>query len=322
MILSGDENFIFDKPQKPGIVHDLKKIITSIQSNYCKRQLNRFPHVENKKKYYVSICGIFKNEAPYLKEWIEYHRIIGVDHIYLYNNNSDDAFLEVIDQYIKDDFVTLVDWPYNQKQMESYKDCANRFKNETYWLGFIDIDEFIVPVIDDSIKDFFRRFHDRPSVLIYWRMFGTSGIVERDVEHTLVTESFTSCWPKYDDIGKCFLNTNYAISDKQHVLHHMLWTKYEGRDYPPVNCYDNPCPRDWFNPVLHETFPIQINHYVLKSKNEYLAKTKKSDVFFQNNPKGKEHFERHEKPCTAKDDKILKYIDKLKKVMEDNKPLQ
>ncbi|KIC71464.1 hypothetical protein DB44_DM00010, partial [Candidatus Protochlamydia amoebophila] len=30
--------------------------------------------------YDLSVCAIFKNEAPYLKEWIEYHRLIGVKH--------------------------------------------------------------------------------------------------------------------------------------------------------------------------------------------------------------------------------------------------
>lgn len=316
MILRENEYFIFDKPQRRGITQLVKKIITAYQSANYKRLIDKLPHYENNKKYYISICGIFKNESLYLKEWIEYHRIIGIDHIYLYNNNSDDDFISVIEPYIKKKYITLVDWPYNQKQMESYKDCANRFRNETFWLGFIDIDEFIVPVLDDNVKDFFVRFNDRPSVLLYWKMFGTSGIVERDVRNTLVTESFTSCWPKYDDIGKCFLNTNYEISDKQPVLHHMLWAKKDGIDYPPVNCFDNPCPRDWYNPVPHGDFPIQINHYVLKSKNEYLSKIKKTDVFFKINPKGEEHFKRHEQLSTATDYKVYKYLDELKTEMK------
>ena len=49
---------------------------------------------EINKKYNLSICAIFKNEAKYLKEWIEYHRIFGVDHFYLYNIGSRDSFLD------------------------------------------------------------------------------------------------------------------------------------------------------------------------------------------------------------------------------------
>jgi hypothetical protein len=43
-------------------------------------------------KHYLSICAIFKDEAPYLQEWIEFHRLLGVEKFYLYNNNSRDNF--------------------------------------------------------------------------------------------------------------------------------------------------------------------------------------------------------------------------------------
>ena len=60
------------------------------------------------RQYKVSIGAIFKNEALYLKEWIEFHRIVGVEHFYLYNNNSDDNYREVLEPYIKRNIVTLV----------------------------------------------------------------------------------------------------------------------------------------------------------------------------------------------------------------------
>ena len=45
---------------------------------------------------YFSICMNFKDEAIYLKDWVEYHLSIGVDHFYLYNNESSDNFLEIL----------------------------------------------------------------------------------------------------------------------------------------------------------------------------------------------------------------------------------
>src|SRR5437016_521510 len=68
-------------------------------------------HASEAKKYNLSICTIFKNEAPYLKEWIEYHKLVGVDHFYLYNNLSLDAFRRILAPYIKDELVTLIQWP-------------------------------------------------------------------------------------------------------------------------------------------------------------------------------------------------------------------
>ena len=48
-------------------------------------------------RYPLAICAIFKNEAPWLKEWIIYHhKVLGVKHFYLYNNDSTDNFIEIL----------------------------------------------------------------------------------------------------------------------------------------------------------------------------------------------------------------------------------
>lgn len=38
---------------------------------------------------------MFYNEAKFLKEWLDYHLVIGVGHFYLYNNNSTDDYMPV-----------------------------------------------------------------------------------------------------------------------------------------------------------------------------------------------------------------------------------
>ena len=44
----------------------------------------------------IGICGIFKNECPYILEWVAYHRITGVDEIVVYDNCSDDGSSELL----------------------------------------------------------------------------------------------------------------------------------------------------------------------------------------------------------------------------------
>ena len=39
---------------------------------------------------YLAVCAIYRNEAPYLREWIEFHRLVGVERFFLYNNESTD----------------------------------------------------------------------------------------------------------------------------------------------------------------------------------------------------------------------------------------
>ena len=60
----------------------------------------------------LAICAIFQNEASYLKEWIEFHKLQGVEHFYLFNNRSNDQPEKVLDEYVKKGEITLVRWPH------------------------------------------------------------------------------------------------------------------------------------------------------------------------------------------------------------------
>jgi len=272
-----------------------------------------------KYKYNVSICAIFKDEADYLKEWIEYHRIIGVNHFYLYNNNSTDDFKNILQPYVINGIVTLIDWPIQQGQMQAYQHWAENFKNESKWVGFIDIDEFVVPNKDNTIYDFLEKFENRPVVIIYWRYFGSSNLEKRNIKG-LVCEDFTIGWYKYADIGKYFFNTKYDYIQnyKHNRKMHYMWGGYKGIMLPPVNIFNRICIYS-FNPVYSDDMPIQINHYLLKSKEEYInRKSKKGGGV---NPIGvhdMEYFTYHNSFSNTPDNHINKYMDKLKKAMDKN----
>ena len=79
----------------------VKEYVSYVVYNYGIRPYVRwFGKVDTRqRKHRVALCLIFKNEAPFLKEWLDYHLALGVDHFYLYNNNSDDDFREVLRPY-------------------------------------------------------------------------------------------------------------------------------------------------------------------------------------------------------------------------------
>lgn len=37
---------------------------------------------------YVALCVIVKDQAADLREWLQYHRWIGISRVYLFDNNS------------------------------------------------------------------------------------------------------------------------------------------------------------------------------------------------------------------------------------------
>ena len=137
------------------------------------------PKRNQKRKYHISLCIMFKDEAPYLREWIEYHRMIGVDHFYMYDNNSSDGFEEVLAPYQEEGLITLIPWPRQHAQVDGYEDCIRQFQDESDWIGFIDVDEFLVPIEEESLAPVLDRFCHCPAVLVYWRFFGSGGMLQR-----------------------------------------------------------------------------------------------------------------------------------------------
>lgn len=140
------------------------------------------------KKFFLSVCSVFKNEAKYLKEWIEYHRLIGVNHFYLYNIQGSDNYLRILNPYIKEGLVSLIHWPdlsgdeENRvsfwmlgSQIPAYENAAQfRAVNETEWLTFLDVDEFLVPTFSDNLIEVLKQYNEYPAVVLNSDFFDTS----------------------------------------------------------------------------------------------------------------------------------------------------
>ena len=47
-------------------------------------------------EFYFSISSTMKNEGQYLEEWIEFHRLVGCEHFILYDNDSTDDTVEIL----------------------------------------------------------------------------------------------------------------------------------------------------------------------------------------------------------------------------------
>ena len=91
-------------------------------------------------KYKMVVVSIMKNEAPYIKEWINYYLSIGVDHFYIYNNNSSDSTEEILKSFPK---VTCINYPGELRQLDAYNDALNRLKKIAQYITVVDADEFV-----------------------------------------------------------------------------------------------------------------------------------------------------------------------------------
>ncbi|NJO79379.1 MAG: glycosyltransferase family 92 protein [Cyanobacteria bacterium RM1_2_2] len=116
-----------------------------------------------------------KYEAPYLLEWLEFHKLVGVQRFYLYENGDGHDIAEIVQPYLESGEVILHDWPVAPGQLPAYKHCLQTYSQDSEWIAFIDLDEFLFPTVESDLKDTLDEFASTPGVGVNWLMFGTSG---------------------------------------------------------------------------------------------------------------------------------------------------
>jgi len=132
----------------------------------------------------VAICCIFRDDAKYLPEWIEFPEKQGVSHFYLYNNLSTDNWKELLTSYVRSGLVEIIDWPYehvngtdwNTIQCNAYMDGAKRAKGKYQWCAFLDSDEFLFAVDGSKLSDYLVQYKKSPGIMVNWIMYGTSHV--------------------------------------------------------------------------------------------------------------------------------------------------
>ena len=277
---------------------------------------HRFLHAPKQFKYKASLCLIFKDEAPYLKEWLEYHLLIGIDHFYLYNNNSSDNYLEVLGPYIEDGTVTLIQFPEKYAQVKAYRDCYEKTKNETEWLGYIDVDEYVNLIGHNSIGELLDTVAHYPSLYLNWRMFGTSGHLKEN-HSELTIERYTQAWRNLSSTGKGFINNNFPSHS---VTVHFHTSRIYG--LPVLGVLAN-------KSLRHSLYYISscgvdkvayLNHYWSRSLEFYRYKDfQKGDATNATNESLRTapgRFERHELRNSTKDFSIQRWLIFLKMKMK------
>lgn len=236
-------------------------------------------------RHFLSFVSNFKNENPYLREWLDYHIKVGVDHFYLFDQDGSDEAKNIIQPYVENGYVTVHDWTkfspkfegptyFFQKNKNHLGNiyAARNYRHLNTWMLKIDIDEFLYSNDPSKrIKDILSQY-DSNSIrrLRVPRIdFGSHGHINQPdggiLENYLSREKTSS---NYKDMGSTkFLNENRRCFSQHRWSYH--WYKF-GKAIE-----------------LDDNQPLRINHYYTKSREEYFNRQnisrgrKVSDADFQ-----------------------------------------
>ena len=215
--------------------------------------------------HYLSVCAIAKDEGAYFKEWIEWHLGHGVEKFYIYDNGSTDETKSVLAPYINKGVVDYIYWPGHRRQLAAYDDCLERNRFTSRWIAFIDLDEFIEPIRDASITDFLTGMEDFAAVEINWLIYGSSGMKTKTPG--TVMERF-----------KCHSLPNHRLNRhvKSIVNPRRVFTMIGCHEAAKISGYiadshGQPVKRNFRDREPQQDI-IRINHYAVKSYEEFVEK--------------------------------------------------
>jgi len=223
--------------------------------------------------YQISIIAIAKNEENYLIEWIAYHKLIGIDHFYIADNSSTDGTRNLLHKLEKIGIVTLVDWPVKkQAQPQWYNYARQHYLHETKYMMFLDLDEFLMDEEASKIKQTLLQLlekKDTGAVAINWRVMGSAGIRHKNSELVLKKFNMSS---RRNRIVNQHVKSIIKPAAVESMSAHTAVLK-SGYQYLLSNGskaqFINNTPVSGRSTHIEET-PLKINHYVIKSLEEFI----------------------------------------------------
>lgn len=231
---------------------------------------------------YAALCVIGKNQNLDVREFVEYHRWIGVANIYLYDHNSTEPLMNEVMEHVRSGFVQ---YTYFNKEHDArapmifsetpqgwaYNDCIRRAKLFHKFAGFIDLDEFIILYNDGkrpNITAFLERYEEYGALAMNYVVMGSDG--HRTRPSGGVLRNYRTCLqPSHPDnrVVKTFANLDHTRM--MSGCPHFVVFLNESTSYS-VN--------ERFERVLGEQSKnlardkIAVYHYKIKSRDEFLGK--------------------------------------------------
>lgn len=255
----------------------------------------------------LCIAAVFKNEAPFLKEWIDFHLQQGVGKIYLADNYSDDQPEVILQPYIEQGQLCLVkthsramNTLIQARELNRLIRLIKQEQGSKTWLAVIDIDEFLFHPKGLKINQILKKRAGEKlaAVVVNWLMFGTSGLKELD-PNTPMIQQLT--WRAHFSLGEhkmvkpiMYLANCDGFLEGPHRPFARRAAKFK---YSDGELYD------WKKPKIKHQ-PLRINHYWYRSETYYNTMKREKRRAFGDERQGKREQD-HIKACNYERDTTI-----------------
>lgn len=255
--------------------------------------------------HFLTLCGIVRDEGPFLREWVEFHRLVGFEHVFVYDNESETPAAEALAGPVAAGYATVVPVAGRGVQMAVYEQHARAHAAASEWTAFLDADEFLVPHREGDVRPLLDRLtRGHYGLAVNWQVFGTSGYL--DTPTGPVTQSFTRKLPADAAVNRHVKSVVKTASVRhwpdphRPVLldgHHVCDEQGRGNAGP-------------FQDVTVGT--VQVSHYYTRSLLDWQRKVGRGRADAVAPPRGYGAVYDIDAQCVAVDESALRFGDRLR----------
>jgi glycosyl transferase family 2 len=223
----------------------------------------------------LALAAIFKNEGPYVLEWVAHHRALGIERFFVADNDSTDETTALLIALAQAGIVYHLPFPTpagRAPQMAAYEVILRRFRAAADWIAFLDADEFLVPAAPHrSLAEVIAKLDPGPDVgaiAVNWSLYGSSG--HKQASPRPVAERFIRRAKQNHPLNRHYKSIVRPTAVEGDVENPHYFPLKEGfrvihPDGSPVA--DVPGRTGLSTRILWD--PIRVNHYVIKSWEEF-----------------------------------------------------
>lgn len=230
--------------------------------------------------FYLTLGSCLKNEESYMKDFVKYHRHVGVQKFVFFDRQYT-GMHELFKDEPDVEIIHFPDVPENVHAI-AWAQLINHNKGKTKWLALIDADQVLVPVQTTDVKEILKNYEEYASLQCNWHTFGSSGHLTRTPE-PLYERFLMRAAPSagINNHTQFICQPDRTLAQRTDDPHHPKLPANE----VSVNTNKAIVPNSPFNSPPHHDI-LWIAHYISKSREEWDIKNAKgrADIFGQKMP--------------------------------------
>lgn len=280
------------------------------------------------------LVSSFRNEAPFVLEFVAHHKVLGFDHIVIASNDCTDGTAEILaalDEMGVIRHVPCVPPPKITPQHHAYAEIRRRLPiDAAEWLMILDADEFLnIHAGSGRLSDLIAaQAEDTDLVLINWACFGTSGHHHwtndptclrfthrlRTLSGAGLVKGLIHCPKDWRQLSNHHPYAHKGTGPLRVAFAAGLWSEDIPADAMTFGAYRN------VKPQVGSFRIAQINHYATRTEDSFdlrRARGRGAGLTGKANDRHNEDYFRRMSAGTFLDDTIFRYADAVSALMAE-----